>query len=125
MGSGGRRVVTSRARAERIVAVESHDPDDVPLVSKAEAIAEVRRWLEVDGIDPERIFTAMGDQVVRYKDLEFHLEQETPDGRLLRFAISRGRIMKAERRQALAHLLQIASPTPSDSRPADETGGEP
>lgn len=105
--------------------MESHDPDDVPLVSKAEAIAEVRRWLEVDGIDPERIFTAMGDQVVRYKDLEFHLEQETPDGRLLRFAISRGRIMKAERRQALAHLLQIASPTPSDSRPADETGGEP
>ena len=106
--------------------MEPHDRDDIPLVSKEEAIAEVRRWLEADGVDPERIFTAMGDQVVRYKDLEFHLEQETADGRLLRFAISRGRIMKAERRQALPHLLQVAPPpTPSDPRSADETGREP
>jgi len=124
-GAGEGRVVAGRARTERIVVVETRDREDIPLISKEEAIAEVRRWLEVDGVDPERIFTAMGDQVVRYKDLEFHLDQETPDGRLLRFAISRGRVMKAERRQALAHLLQIAPPTPSESGPADETGGEP
>ena len=94
--------------------MDLRDADDIPLMSKEDAIAEVRRWLEGDRVDPEGIFTAMGDQVVRYKDLVFHLEQETPDGRLLRFAISRGRAMKTERRQALAHLLQIApAPTPS------------
>jgi hypothetical protein len=82
---------------------------EIPLVSKDEAIAEVRRWLEVEKIDPERIFTAMGDQVVRYKDLVAHLERETPDGQLLRFAISRGRVMASERRQAQQALFQIAS----------------
>ena len=82
---------------------------EIPLVSKDEAIAEVRRWLEVEKIDPERVFTAMGDQVVRYKDLVAHLERETPDGQLLRFAISRGRVMASERRQAQQALFQIAS----------------
>jgi hypothetical protein len=82
---------------------------EIPLVSKDEAIAEVRRWLEVEKIDPERIFTATGDQVVRYKDLVVHLERETPDGQLLRFAISRGRVMASERRQAQQALFQIVS----------------
>jgi hypothetical protein len=61
-------------------------------------------------MDPEAVFTTIGDQTVRYKDLIAHLEQETPDGCLLRFAISRGRGMKRERGQALRSLLQIAPP---------------
>ena len=83
---------------------------DIPLVSMEEAIAEVRRWLEVEGMDPEAVFTAPGDQTVRYKDLIAHLEQETPDGRLLRFAISRGRGIKRERGQDQRSLLQITPP---------------
>ena len=84
------------------------DSSEIPLVSTEEAIAEVRRWLDVEGVDPEDVFTATGGQTVRYKDLIPHLEQETPDGCLLRFAISRGRGMKRERGQALRSLLQIA-----------------
>jgi hypothetical protein len=86
------------------------DLSDIPLVSMQEAIAEVRRWLDAEGMDPEAVFTTIGDQTVRYKDLIAHLEQETPDGCLLRFAISRGRGMKRERGQALRSLLQIAPP---------------
>jgi hypothetical protein len=103
--------------------VESSEQDDIPLVSVEEAIAEVRQWLEADGVDPEGVFTAMGDQVVRYKELEYHLRSGTPDGRLLRFAISRGRAMRAERRQATARLLQIGHPpAPPGSPPIDEAG---
>jgi hypothetical protein len=109
--------------------MDAEERDDVPLVSKEEAIAEVRRWLELEKIDPERIFTAMGDQAVRYKDLVAHLERETPDGQLLRFAISRGRVMAGERRQAQQALFQIASgPTgPSDggTPPASEDPAAP
>ena len=83
---------------------------DIPLVSMEEAIAEVRRWLDVEEMDPEAVFTATGDQTVRYKDLIAHLEQETPDGRLLRFAISRGRGIKRERGQDQRSLLQITPP---------------
>ena len=86
------------------------DSSDIPRVSTEEAIAEVRRWLEVEGMDPEAVFTATGDQTVRYKDLIAHLEQETPDGRLLRFAISRGRGIKRERGQDQRSLLQITPP---------------
>jgi hypothetical protein len=86
------------------------DSSDIPLVSTEEAVAEVRRWLDVEGMDPEAVFTATGDQTVRYKDLIAHLEQETPDGRLLRFAISRGRGMRQERGQPPRSLLQIAPP---------------
>lgn len=89
--------------------MEPHDSDDIPLVSTEEAIAEVRRWLEVEQVDPERVFTASGEQAIRYKDLIAHLERETPDGKLLRFAISRGRVMKRERGRTLQQLLQIAS----------------
>jgi len=107
--------------------------DDVPLVSKEEAIAEVRRWLDMEGVDPEGIFTASGDQTVRYRDLIAHLEQETADGNLLRFAISRGRMMKTERRRAQQALFQIASEPgrpgsggvpPKPEGPADPTAAE-
>jgi hypothetical protein len=105
--------------------MEPQDLDDTPLVSTEEAIAEVRRWLDVEKVDPERIFTEMGDQVVRYKDLVTCLEQDTPDGRLLRFAISRGRVMKAERSRALRHLLQITPrPAAAGEQPADRASSD-
>ncbi len=103
--------------------MEPQDLDEIPLVTKEEAIAEVRRWLEVEKVDPERIFSATGDQALRYKDLIPHLEADTADGKVLRFAISRGRVMKDERSRALRHLLHIApSPAPAgEERPPDST----
>ncbi len=100
--------------------MESHDRDDIPLVSTEDAIAEVRRWLDAEQVDPERIFTQMGDQVIRYKDLIDCLERDTPDGRLLRFAISRGRLMRAERGRAFQHLVQIAPPPVAAGKPPAE-----
>ena len=98
--------------------------EEVALVSTDEAVAEVRRWLEVDRVDPERVFTASGDQVIRYKDLIRHLEEGTPDGELLRFAISRGRTMRRERGQPFQRLMQIgprvdAAPAPGSSEDPD------
>ncbi len=104
--------------------MEPQDLDDIPVVSTDEAIAEVRRWLDVEQIDPERIFTQMGDQVIRYKDLIGCLEQDTPDGRLLRFAISRGRVMKTERSRALQHLLQIVPSLATGTQPADAASSD-
>ena len=100
--------------------MEPQDRDDIPLVSVEEAVAEVRRWLEVEHVDPDRIFTATGEQAIRYKDLIAHLEQETPDGRLLRFAISRGRVMKRERGRTLRQLLQVAAPPAAGERPSSD-----
>jgi hypothetical protein len=94
------------------------DPDDIPLLTKDEAIAEVRRWLEVEQVDPEKIFAAFGETTIRYKDLIHHLEQDTPDGKLLRFAISRGRVMKQSRDRELEALLQIITPPPSREEPS-------
>ena len=96
--------------------MEPQDLDDIPLLSKEEAIAEVRRWLEVEKVDPERVFTQTGDQVIRYKDLVACLEQDTPDGKLLRFAISRGRSMRAGRTAGRRTLLDIL-PQPPKSEP--------
>jgi hypothetical protein len=93
---------------------EHTDSQEVPLLSKAEAIAEVRRWLEVERVDPEGVFAASVNGTIRYKDLIDHLERETPDGRLLLFAISRGRLIKQERQQGLRALLDILPPPPSD-----------
>jgi hypothetical protein len=95
--------------------MESQELGGVPLVSTDEAIAEVRRWLEVERVDPEAIFSAAGDQVIRYKDLIAQLEQDTPDGRILRFAISRGRVMRREGIRSRSPLLEI-SPLPTASR---------
>jgi hypothetical protein len=86
--------------------------DEIPLVTKEEAIVEVRRWLEVEQVDPEKIFAVSGDTTIRYKDLMVHLEQETPDGKLLLFAISRGRLLKQTRDREFQALLEIAAPPP-------------
>lgn len=96
--------------------MEDAERDDIPLLSREEAIAEVRRWLEVEKVDPERIFAAFGETTIRYKDLIHHLEQETPDGKLLLFAISRGRIMKKTRDQEMQAMLQIIAQPPSPER---------
>ncbi len=104
--------------------MESEDLEDIPLVSAEEAIAEVRRWLEVDKVDPERIFTQTGDQVIRYQDLIACLEQDTPDGKLLRFAISRGRLVRSERSRTLRHLLQIAQSPAAGEKPADPASSD-
>ena len=84
--------------------------DEIPILTKDEAVAEVRRWLEVEKVDPEKIFAASGETTIRYKDLVRHLEEETPDGKLLLFAISRGRAMKKTRDQEMQALLQIIKP---------------
>jgi len=109
--------------------MEPQDLDDIPQVTKEEAIAEVRRWLDVEKVDPDRIFTQMGDQVIRYGDLVARLEQDTLDGKLLRYAISRGRIMKTEQSRALQHLLQIALPPAAEGKqpaePASSDGTTP
>jgi hypothetical protein len=81
-----------------------------------QAIAEVGRWLEVEKVDPERIFAASGETTIRYKDVIHHLEQETPDGKLLLFAISRGRFMKKSRDQEMEELLQIIAPPPKPEK---------
>lgn len=98
--------------------MESENLDDISPVSTDEAVAEVRRWLEVEKVDPERVFAQMGDQVIRYKDLIGCLEQDTPDGKLLRFAIARGRLMRSERSRALRQLVQIAQPPAAGGQPA-------
>jgi hypothetical protein len=93
--------------------------DEIPLLTKEEAIAEVRRWLEEDKVDPEKIFAASGETTIRYKNLIRHLEQETPDGKLLLFAISRGRFMKRSRDQEMKELLQIIAPPRRQEKPTD------
>jgi len=82
-----------------------------------QAIAEVGRWLEVEKVDPGRIFAASRETTIRYKDLIHHLEQETPDGKLLLFAISRGRFMKKSRDQGMQALLQIIDRPPEREKP--------
>ena len=68
-----------------------------PMLSKEEAIAEVKRWIERHKIDPSQIFARTGEVVVRYGDLIPHLEQETDEGRVLLRAISRGQVIRKER----------------------------
>jgi hypothetical protein len=83
-----------------------------------QATAEVRRWLEAEKVDPEKIFAASGETTIRYKDLVHHLEEETPDGKLLLFAISRGRAMKKTRYQEMQAFLQIIAPPKPEKPPA-------
>ncbi|MGH7369449.1 MAG: hypothetical protein ACREIN_01005 [Candidatus Methylomirabilaceae bacterium] len=68
-----------------------------PMLSKDQAIAEVKRWFERYKIDPNQIFARAGDLIVRYGDLIPHLEQETDEGRLLLRAISRGQVIRKQR----------------------------
>ncbi len=98
---------------------EDANGQGVPLLSKAEAIAQVRKWLEVDKVDPEVIFAATGGAPIRYRDLISHLEQETPDGKLLLFAISRGRLIRQGRDREIEALLQIASAPPPKPKEPD------
>jgi hypothetical protein len=67
-----------------------------PLLSREEAIAEVRRWFERYKIDPNQIFARTGEQILRFGDLISHLEQDTEEGRLLLLAISRGRVIRQQ-----------------------------
>ena len=98
--------------------MEDAKQDEIPLLTKDEAITEVRRWLEVEKTDPEKIFAAFGETTIRYKDLIAHLEQDTPDGKLLLFAISRGHVMKRTRDREMETLLQIiGQPPPSGEAP--------
>jgi hypothetical protein len=82
-----------------------------------QATAEVRRWLEAEKVDPEKIFAASGETTIRYEDLVHHLEEETPDGKLLLFAISRGRAMKKTRDREMEALFQIITPPPKPEKP--------
>jgi hypothetical protein len=58
----------------------------------------VKRWIERYKIDPNQIFARTGEVIIRYGDLIPHLEQETDEGRLLLLAISRGRVVRQQRR---------------------------
>lgn len=82
--------------------------EDLPLVSVEEAVAEVRRWLEVERVDPEQIFAMADARMIYYKDLIPLLEAGGEDSRLIRFAISRGRAIR--RARGTAGLLRITPP---------------
>ncbi|MBI4574618.1 MAG: hypothetical protein HY713_15185 [candidate division NC10 bacterium] len=97
--------------------MEEQDQDEIPLLTKEEGIAEVRRWLDAEKVDPEKIFATFGETTIRYKDLIPHLEGETPDGKLLLFAISRGRAMKKTRDREMEALFQIIAPPPKPGTP--------
>ena len=77
--------------------VPDSEEGDLPLLTKEEAIAEVKRWIERYKIDPNQIFARTGELIIRYGDLIPHLEQETDEGRLLLQAISRGRVVRQQR----------------------------
>jgi hypothetical protein len=91
--------------------------DEVVLLSRAEAIVEVRRWLGVEGADPEQVFIATGESTIRYRDLIPILEQETPDADLLCLAISRGKGMKVTGPTGPGALLDILPAPPTSGAP--------
>lgn len=82
--------------------------EDLPLVSVEEAVAEVRRWLEVERVDPEQIFAMADARMIYYKDLIPLLEAGGEESRLIRFAISRGRAIR--RARGAPGMLQITPP---------------
>ena len=86
--------------------------EDLPLVSVEEAVAEVRRWLEVERVDPEQIFAMADARMIYYKDLIPLLEAGGEDSRLIRFAISRGRAIR--RARGTPGPLQITPPQKAD-----------
>ena len=88
--------------------------EDLPPVSVEEAVAEVRRWLEVERVDPEQIFAMADARMIYYKDLIPLLEAGGEDSRLIRFAIARGQAIR--RARGAGGLFQI--------RPPGKPGGE-
>ena len=90
-------VVDELSRLGGEPSVSDSEDGDLPLLTKEEAIDEVKRWIERYKIDPSQIFARTGDQTIRYGDLIPHLEQETDEGRLLLQAISRGRVVRQQR----------------------------
>jgi hypothetical protein len=88
--------------------------EEMPLVSVEEAVAEVRRWLDVERVDPEQIFAMADARMIYYKDLIPLLEAGGEESRLIRFAISRGRAIR--RTRGAPGMLQIT--------PRERPGGE-
>ncbi len=84
-------------RADDETGAAGSEDAEPPLLSKEQAIAEVRRWIERYRIDPNQIFARAGHLIIRYGDLIPHLEQETDEGRLLLRAISRGQVIRKQR----------------------------
>jgi len=82
--------------------------EDLPLVSAEEAVTEVRRWLEVERVDPEQIFAMADARMIYYKDLIPLLEAGGEESRLIRFAIARGRAIR--RARGTPGLLRITPP---------------
>lgn len=81
---------------EKPIAPGSED-NEPPLLTKEEAIVDVKRLVERCKIDPNQIFARTGLVVIRYGDLISHLKQETDEGRLLLRAISWGRVIRGQR----------------------------
>lgn len=88
--------------------------EEMPLVSVEEAVAEVRRWLTVERVDPEQIFAMADARMIYYKDLIPLLEAGGEESRLIRFAISRGRAIR--RTRGAPGMLHIT--------PRERPGGE-
>jgi hypothetical protein len=82
--------------------------EELPLVSVEEAVADVRRWLEVERVDPEQIFAMADARTIYYKDLIPLLEAGGEDSRLIRFAITRGRAIR--RARGTPGVLRITPP---------------
>ena len=93
----GEPVADQPRQADDETRATDREEAEPPLLSKEEAIAEVKRWIELYKIDPDQIFARAGELVVRYGDLIPHLEQETDEGQLLLRAISRGRVIRQQR----------------------------
>jgi len=89
-------VADEARRTDDEIRAPDREEAEPPLLSKEEAIAEVKRWIERHKIDPDRIFARTGELVVRYGELIPHLEQETDEGRLILRAISRGRVIRQQ-----------------------------
>ena len=96
-GGRGNLVADEQRRADDEARPADPEEAEPPMLSKEEAIAEVKRWIELHKIDPNQIFARTGELVVRYGDLIPHLEQQTDQGRLLLLAISRGQVIRQQR----------------------------
>src|SRR5574337_2067781 len=98
VGESGVNVVADESERKDSEPIPTNaEEGEPPLLTKEEAIAEVKRWFERYKIDQNQIFARIGELVVRYGDLIPLLEQQTDEGRLLLRAISRGRVVRQQR----------------------------